>query len=322
LSLPLYERFPELRSLPRAELCSLPTRIELLPDFAGFGDIWIKRDDLDAPVCGGNKVRSLEFLLGSVQPGDTVVTLGGAGSTHVLSTAIHAARLGARTVAYRWRHDMNPVAEIVSRRIGEEAAFSRVGRSTLVAIGRAAFMRSTSRAHFIPVGGSTPLGALGQVNAALELSRQIETGAMQKPDRIVLPLGSGGTMAGLAVGFAAVNRDIQLVGVRVGPRVFAAKRNVLRLARATSRLIAEISRRDPIALDPRCIHVEHRYYGGAYGRPLAAGVDRAATLLRRAGIRLDDTYSAKAFAAAADAAQDFGGITLFWLTFDARCLTK
>lgn len=319
---PLYQRFPSLASIPRAKLCSLPSRIELLPDFAGFGDLWIKRDDLNAPICGGNKVRSLEFLLGAVQPGDTVVTLGGAGSTHVLSTAIHAARLGARTRAYRWRHDMNPVAEAVSQRIGEEVEFSSVGRSTLFAMGRAAIVRSTSRAHFIAVGGSTPLGALGQVNAALELSRQIERGAMQKPDRIVLPLGSGGTMAGLAVGFAAANLDIQLVGVRVGPRIFVGRRRVLRLAHATSRLIAEVSGGDRIRVDPRCVHVEHRYYGGAYGRSLAAGADRAAMLLSRAGIRLDDTYSAKAFAAATDAVQDLGGITLFWLTFDARCLTK
>jgi D-cysteine desulfhydrase len=320
--LPLFERFPALRALPRAELCSLPSRIELLPEFPGFGDIWIKRDDLNAPFCGGNKVRSLEFLLGAVRPGDTVVTLGGAGSTHVLSTVIHAARLGASTIAYRWRHDMNPVAEIVSQRIAEEVPTSRPGRSALVAMGRAAITRSTSKAHFIPIGGSTPLGALGHVNAALELVRQIDSGAIEKPDRIFLPLASGGTIAGLAVGFAAAKLDIELVGVRVGPRAFVGKRKVVRLARATSRLIAGMSRKNPIEVDLRRIRIEHRYFGGAYGRPLAAGADAATILLSRAGIRLDDTYSAKTFAAAKDAAHEFGGITLFWLTFDARCLTK
>ena len=56
----------------------------------------MKREDLSSDVLGGNKVRSLEFLLGGVVEGDTVLTLGGEGSTHVLATAVHAARLGAQ----------------------------------------------------------------------------------------------------------------------------------------------------------------------------------------------------------------------------------
>jgi D-cysteine desulfhydrase len=320
--LPLYERFPELRSVPRASLCALPSPVEQLRDFAGAGQLWIKRDDLNAPVSGGNKARSLEFLLGTVQPGDTVITLGGVGSTHVLSTAIHAARLGANTVAYRWRHDMNPVAELVSSRIGDEVKSGPTGGSAFVAICRAGIARMRSRACFIPVGGSVPLGVLGHVNAALELNRQIGLGIMPRPDRIVLPLGSGGTLAGLALGFASLNLDIDLIGVRVGPRIFVRKGKVVRLARATARLIARYSPGNRIDVDQRRIHVEHRYFGGAYGRPLASAAGSAATLLRRTGVRLDDTYSAKAFAAAVDAAEKLGGITLFWLTFDARCLTK
>jgi len=320
--IPLFDLLPPLRRVPRAAFCTLPSPVQRLSEYADLGELWIKRDDRNAPICGGNKVRALEFLLGAVQPGDTVITVGGAGSTHVLSTAIHAGRLGARTVAYRWRHDMNPVAEIVSVRITDEAAATILGRSTLVALGRAAIARVTSRAHFIPVGGSTPLGALGHVNAALELDRQIKVGLLPRPDRIVLPLGTGATMAGLAVGFAAAGLDVQLVGARVGPRLFAGRGKVLRLARATSRLIERVTRGNPIAVDPQRIQVDHRYYGGAYARPLAAGVDAAATLMRRVGIRLDDTYSAKAFAAAVNAARDLDGITLFWLTFDARCLTK
>ena len=60
-------------------------------------------------------MRALEFLLGDVRPGDTVLTLGGEGSTHVLATATHAARLGARTLAVRWPHDMSPMAHRVVR---------------------------------------------------------------------------------------------------------------------------------------------------------------------------------------------------------------
>ncbi len=127
--IPLYKRFPALRSLPRASLCITPSPLQRIIGIPGVNDLWIKRDDLNAPLIGGNKVRALEFLLGSVRAGDTVLTLGGAGSTHVLATSIHARRLGAGTMAVRWRHDMNEIADIVSERLGKELEETRIGRT-------------------------------------------------------------------------------------------------------------------------------------------------------------------------------------------------
>ena len=167
--IPLYKRFPALRSLPRASLCIGPSPVERIPDIPGASDLWIKRDDLNAPLMGGNKVRALEFLLGSVRAGDTVLTLGGAGSTHVLSTAIHARRLGAGTMAIRWQHDMNEIAELVSERVSQELEDTKIGRTPAGAMLRCSYLRLTRNVHFIPVGGGTPLGALGHVNAGLDL---------------------------------------------------------------------------------------------------------------------------------------------------------
>src|SRR6185503_4585133 len=155
-------------------------------------DLWIKRDDLNAPMIGGNKVRALEFLLGSVRAGDTVLTLGGAGSTHVLATAIHARRLGAGTMAIRWQHDMNEIADLVSERVGQELD-----------------------------------------------DTQIKHHALPQPRRIVLPLGTGTTMAGLAVGLAIAGLDIPVVGARVGPRLIANRRRVKSVVRATARAITD-----------------------------------------------------------------------------------
>ena len=120
--LPLLATFPALRAIPRATLCTLPspvTHVEL--DGAA---LWIKEDGLNAPVCGGNKARTLEFLLGSVQPHDIVLALGGEGSTQVLATAIHARRLGARTIGVRWRHEMNETAERIADLSDEECVLA------------------------------------------------------------------------------------------------------------------------------------------------------------------------------------------------------
>ena len=322
--IPLYRRFPALRSLPRASLCIGASPVQLLSDIPGASDLWIKRDDLNAPLMGGNKVRALEFLLGSVRAGDTVLTLGGAGSTHVLSTAIHARRLGAGTMAIRWKHDMNEIADLVSKRVAEELEVTtRIG-SPAGALLRASYLRLTRNVHFIPVGGGSPLGALGHVNAALELAAQIKDGALPEPRRIVVPLGTGATMAGLALGLAIAGLDIPVVGARVGPRLFANRRAVENVIRGTSRAIAQATGESIPRVRPENIRVVHNVYGGAYGRPLLAATEAAAILRALSGIRLDATYSAKAFAAALDLArtEPGGGPTLFWLTFDGRWLTS
>src|SRR4051812_26025665 len=81
---PLFERFPALSRLPRFDIRTAPTPVQNLYEVSP--NLWVKRDDLTAPLMGGNKVRSLEFLLGGTHAGERIATIGSAGSTHVLST--------------------------------------------------------------------------------------------------------------------------------------------------------------------------------------------------------------------------------------------
>jgi D-cysteine desulfhydrase len=289
----------------------------------------VKRDDLDAVEYGGNKVRALEFLLGDVREGDTVLTLGGEGSTHVLATAAHARRLGAGVVAVRWPHEMTPLAHRVARRAEELATRIVHAGSVPEALMRVALLRwragrarrrGAPRTHYVPIGGSTPLGVLGHVESGLEIAAQVAAGLLPAPARIVVPLGSGGTAAGIALGVAIAGLDTTVVGARVGPRLAATRGRTMRLAAAAARLIERSA--GVVVAPPRLgrVTVDHGVYGGAYGRPLAAGAE-ATTLLREScGLSLDATYSAKAAAAALRIARSTEGPTLFWLTFDARKL--
>ncbi len=132
-----------------------------------------------------------------------MLTLGGVGSTHVLATAVHAARLGAKTIAVRWRHDMHPAAQEVRSGRAAECAEVVTASNFVTAMSAAA---SACDSRGVPTtsrsAAATPLGTLGHVNAALELAEQIEAGELPPPARVVVPLGSGGTAAGLALGFA------------------------------------------------------------------------------------------------------------------------
>src|SRR5262245_25182642 len=89
-SISLVRRFPARTAIPRARLGRFPTPVERLDGFREIDSLFVKHEDLSSDVLGGNKVRSLEFLLGRVGAGDTVLTIGGVGSTHILATAVHA----------------------------------------------------------------------------------------------------------------------------------------------------------------------------------------------------------------------------------------
>lgn len=318
--LPLVRRFPALAAVPRVALGSFPSPVERAAAIAP--SLWLKREDLAAEPLGGNKVRALEFLLGGLAPGALVVTVGAYGSTHALAVATYARAIGLRAEIHRWPQEMNAVADLVARRIESVAARAPRSRSVAGAYGRALVARLRG-ARWIPAGGSSPLGVLGHVNAALELAEQIERGALPAPARIVLPLGTGGTMAGLALGLAIAGVDTEVVGVRVVPRAVANLRRVRALARATARLIER--RAGERLPSPRLARLRliHDHYGGAYGRDTAAARAAAARCATGAGLVLDTTYAAKTFAAALALADDTRqvGPTLFWLTFDGRWLS-
>jgi D-cysteine desulfhydrase len=311
--LPLLRRYPELAKLARVSLGSFPTPVQRVTLEDGRA-ILLKRDDRSGEPLGGNKLRALEFLLGEIRPGDDVVTVGARGSTHALATAVHTRGLGARVTVARWNQVMNPAAAAVDRRLREVA---RVVDARVVAAAYAVAIANRLRgARWVPAGGASPLGALGHVNAALELSEQIERGECELPEAVIVPLGTAGTAAGLALGFRLAGLGIHVVGVRVVPRIVANARRLLRLANATARLISRITGRSTPFVHRADVSIEHRFYAGAYGRPLAQPV-RDEELLSPLGIRLDDTYSRKAFAAAV-ARSDHR--VLVWLTFDGRLL--
>jgi D-cysteine desulfhydrase len=317
-------RFPALEGVPRASLGVVPTPVERVRldigapgDARGPRELWLKRDDLSAPILGGNKVRALEFLLAGVGSGDEVVTAGGTGSTHALATAVYARALGARCTVVRWRQEMNATAYRVGRRIDRTATRRIDARTVVGAYARIALLRLRPGVRWIPAGGSTPLGILGHVNAALELAEQIEGGLLPAPTHVVVPLGTGGTAAGLAVGFAAAGLDITVVGARVVPRLVGNARRVRGLAARAARLVERRGGERVVVRDERLV-VRHDVYGGAYGRESAEGRDAAAALGGAAGVFLDATYGAKGLAAALRLPAD--ARPLFWITFDGRWL--
>src|SRR4030042_4466207 len=103
--IPLFKHHPLLKDkLPYISLGEFPTPVQKLNQVGktlGLDQLYVKRDDLRSKLCGGSKVRKLEYLLGQALRTQvkTVLTFGNAGSNHALATAIYAKRLGLKCIS-------------------------------------------------------------------------------------------------------------------------------------------------------------------------------------------------------------------------------
>jgi len=320
----LERRFPGLAGrLPRVPLTALPTPVGTLGALArarGLGRVWIKRDDRSGHLYGGNKPRKLEFLLGEARRRGrrTVMTFGGIGSHHGLATAVCARAVGMRTVLVLvpqpvTAHTLHCL--LLDQAYGAElhyaASVSRAAARALALLAHGALRGDPP--FIIPTGGTSTLGTIGYVNAALELAEQVRAGELPAPEAIFVPLGSGGTVAGLLLGLK--------LAVLVTDILPPSPGRLVRLARATlgrlRRLAPEVP---PVAVTAAELTVVTGYLGRCYGAPTDAGVAAQQLAAEVEGLQLETTYTAKCLAALLDLAsrppyreQD----VLFWNTYSS-----
>lgn len=310
----LFERFPALRSLPHIELAhGSPTAIEPLTGLCKAWDLpnlFIKREDQLSELYGGNKVRKLEFLLADAQTRGkrAVLTTGAIGSHHALATALFAAELGMRATLILVPQ---PEGEHVARNYQASlASGARVLRAPLLvtypavrAIGIAqAVAAGEGWPYVIPPGGSNALGALGYVEAGLELAQQIAVGACPRPDYVYIAVGSCASIAGLALGLGlaaldtAAVQNIRVVGVRVVPRIATSLAYVHWMQRRSLRLLrrhgAEVPGRNPSVP----IEILADQLGKGYGHATFAGTQAQDAALAHEGLAVEQTYTAKTLA--------------------------
>ncbi len=328
--IPLFTRYPHAASqLPYRQLANLPTPVEhlaTLGEALGIPNLYIKRDDLSGALYGGNKVRKLEFIFGeAIEQGyEEVVTLGAVGSHHVLATCIYARELGLKPAAHHFpqpltSHVLDNLRALSTTKpdltlVGHPVAlpFHQFKRNLM------GWIEKRPRTFYIKGGGSSITGVLGYVNAGLELAAQIEEGALPCPDEIYVAAGTNGTLAGLIVGLKLAGISTRVIGVRVVDRVVTNVANILAMTNATSLRLQKAGIPAPM-ITPSDFELLDHYFGDAYGEPTQAGSQAIAQMREHQGIKLDPTYTAKAFSAIPgerDARQLTDKTVLYWHTLN------
>lgn len=323
----LLRRHPALRELPRAPFVTAPTRVEplALPG-APPGACFVQRDDRSCPLYGGNKPRKLEFVLGAAlaRRARRLVTSGGIGTHHGLATAILGRSLGMTTTVVcvpqpLTGHVRDQLDAMLA--FGAEIHFARgvpgVAAHILITLAHARL--AGERPLLVPTGGSSGLGDVGYVAAAFELAEQVAAGALPAPAEVYVPLGTGGTLSGLALGLALAGLRTRVVGVLVTDILPPGARRVRALARATLARLRRLDRTLPdVALGGDAFEIVRTQLGPGYGAATDAGRE-ALAVARDTGLALETTYTAKCLAELLARLRDGRARTpaLFWNTYNS-----
>lgn len=323
--------FPALtQAVPWSNLpgSSLPTPVEPLSVISER--LWIKRDDLSNQLYGGNKSRKLAFILADLQQRGKrqLVTFGATGTNHGVATSLFCQRLGIDCTILLFDQ---PASQTVTRNY---ALMQRMG-AHLIPCGSLAntvahfylWQRlKQPHAYFLFAGGSDVPGVLAFVNAAFELKEQIQQGLLPSPKVVICPVGSSATLAGLSLGMQLAGLAIDVQGVRVapshlGPFAACTPATIRRLMRRTYQYL---KRRAPSLPDITLVTptLLENYYGAGYGEATPEGLAAMRLLRESCGIELEQTYTAKAFAATLDIARtNPTHDVLYWHTFNSVDMT-
>ena len=287
-----------LDSIPRVSLGVFPTPIQKLENTSKLlhTNVYVKRDDLTGLGLGGNKTRKLEFLLADAKNrgAEIVFTTGGAQSNHAMLTAAAAGKLGMQAILILKQRGVTACLgnQLLERLMGTDVRFMDTDSYADIYKEMDRVGTELGKPYYkIPCGGSNALGSLGYVACAREIAEQ-----GLHVDHLVCAEGSGGTMAGLALGAKLFLPGTKVYGMMVDTDPF--DRITLELMREAAGLLEadlEITPAD-FTLRDMC--------GPGYAIPSEAGNAAVALMAEKEGIFLDPVYTGKAFAGLLEMARE------------------
>ncbi len=300
-----------LATRPRVRLAHLPTPLDQAPRLRhalkGQGevpDLWIKRDDMTGLAFGGNKTRQLEFVFADMLEQGADVLVAGAYTQSNWCRQMTAAcrKLGLDIALVLLHGEKGPALQgnlLLDHLMGADVTVVDLKsmedlQPYLDAKGEA--LKRAGRKPYVmkPLGvESLAIGALGYIEAAIELDQQFTTLGIE-PDYLYV-CGANMTPAGMALGFKALARNIRLVNITPiqwsEPRV----RDIVRIGNATADLLGV-----DVRLEASDFESHDDYIGERYGMVSDAGREALKLIARTEGIILDPVYSSKALAGLID----------------------
>lgn len=278
------------REFEKVSLGIFPTPIQKLDNISRIlgVQVYVKRDDMTGLGLGGNKIRKLEYLLAQAkaQGAQVVFTTGGAQSNHAMLTACACRKLGMTPILILKKRGVTAKRgnQLLEHLMGVDVRFMDTDDYADIYAEMDRVGSELGRPYYkIPCGGSNALGALGYVDCVREIRDQ-----GFKFDHMICAEGSGGTMAGLALGAKLYMPDMRVTGMMVDSDPF--EKITVDLMRESAELLGADVQVDRSDFDLRDM------CGPGYAIPSEEGNAAVSLMAQEEGLFLDPVYTGKAFA--------------------------
>jgi D-cysteine desulfhydrase family pyridoxal phosphate-dependent enzyme len=285
----------------------------------GGPQLFIKRDDQTGLGMGGNKTRKLEFVLAQAmaEGAKTLITVGGIQSNHCRQTAALAARFGLKCILVLSGSELQkPNGNLLLDNLFGASIIwtTREKREEALRNSFEDAKRAGDQPFLIPLGASTPTGALGYMEAMEELKQQ-----GNDYQWIVVASSSAGTQAGMVLGASLTSFSGRILGISIDHPVKDLQESVAEIANGAAGLLKE-----KIRFKPDEILVNGDYLGAGYAIAGAGEYEVIRLFAENEGLLLDPVYTSRAAAGMIDLIRKgfFKGSEkiLFWHTGGASAL--
>ena len=260
--------------------------------------LWCKRDDQLHDIISGNKWRKLKPLVEQLvlHPQQHIASFGGAYSNHLHALSYLCNQLNIRFTALVRAHPHSALTPTLQDLTNWGASIHFLSRHDYKRRDDKTFLTSLqadlSIDTLVPEGGSSP----DSLNGVADIFRELQTQDRRDFDLIVLPVASGGTMAGLIKYIQAKQLDTKVLGIAVLKGQGYLEQLV------TDLLLADTPK--PPANSPPARHTTHRhweivhderYHCGGYAKVNAQLLSFKHSFYQQHNIKLDNIYNTKSF---------------------------
>ncbi|KUG26328.1 1-aminocyclopropane-1-carboxylate deaminase [hydrocarbon metagenome] len=190
------------------------TQKVILPDTNNNVEVYLQREDLIHPFISGNKYYKLKYNLEKAKEEnkDTVLTFGGAYSNHIHAVSAAAKLFGFKSIGIIRGEEYKPLNPTLQFAVDNGMKLYYLDRKTYRNRTEKSFREEIAKqfgdVYILPEGGTNELALKGTG----EILQNIKTDF----DYLCVPVGSGGTLAGLITGLYDSKKAIGFSSLKGG----------------------------------------------------------------------------------------------------------
>lgn len=280
----------------------LPTPLQRLDNLSKYlnANIYCKRDDMTGFAFGGNKTRKLDYLISEALDlkADTIIAVGAYQSNFCRIASAYGAVSDLEVYLVLGGRKPEKISGnlmldyLFGARIKEVDSMEWDDWETEAQALKDELLKQGKKVYYMPIGGSTKMGALGYVDCMKEIVKYSKQQELEFKN-LFHATGSAGTQSGLVVGKAITEWEGEINGIAITKDKRKLTKEIELLAKKTGDMLE-------VKIDFNSILVNDGYIGEAYGAETEGAKEAISLFAKMEGILLDNVYSGKAAAGMID----------------------